>query len=439
MTDQLHCAMSYAVYKFQPEICAFSACCDAQVINIDRDIFEQLGPDYFEKHPRLIKRKEDLYNNVKHSDCKQCWQKEDQGLRSMRLEQSLHQKMLHGNRTLEVARSYPGRIELWMNSTCNLGCFMCHIGNSNTLRKIWWKDLNYFGTDGNGFTEYLKELALDDIKAKFEEYMMEFTLKAIRETPTNELTIAYLGGEPTLHSEMYDHADIFIEAGRETLKQPNKKLSIEITTNGTSKDKLNERFYRMFEKYKAAGWETRIMLSQDGSTDHAQVRHGADFDQIRKNFSNWMRTDSAFDEVTSFSVISNLSLPYIDEMADYMYEAITNNYNDDKKLRVTFNTLIHPKWMQIKYLPRQFALQQSEYARQLFDTLDAKYDNLYYQKGLFENIVSTLQERPADDKIQYFFETLDYTNGIYQKTYPDWDFYTQFPHLNQLKEMYGIK
>ena len=122
-----------------------------------------------------------------------------------------------------------------------------------------------------------------------------------------------------------------------------------------------------------------------------------------------------------------------------MYEAITNNYNDDKKLSISFNTLIQPKWMQIQYLPRKFALHQSEYAKQLFDKLDAKYDNIYYQKGLFENIVGTLQDRPDDEKIRYFFETLDYTNRIYQKTYPDWDFYAQFPHLDQIKEMYGIK
>jgi organic radical activating enzyme len=439
MIDQLHCAMTYGVYKFQPEICAFAACCDAEIINIDHDIFNELGENYFELHPRLIKRKEDLYNNIKNSDCKQCWQKEAQGLRSMRQEQSPLQYMLHGNRNLDVRKSYTGRIELWMNSTCNLGCFMCHLGNSNTLRKIWWKDKNYFGTDGYGFNEYMSKLHIEETKPKFEEYMLKFILKAIKETPTYELTIAYLGGEPTLHSEMYDHADIFIEAGRETLKNKDKKLSIEITTNGTSKDKLNERFYRMFEKYKEAGWTTRIMLSQDGAHDQAQVRHGADFNQIRRNFSNWLKPDSAVDKVTSFTVVSNLNLPYIDEMAEYMYSAITENYTDNKKLSVSFNALIQPKWMQIKYLPREFGLKPTHRAKELFEDLDDRYDNLYYQRGLFENIISTLNERPSDDDITFFFNTLNYTNSVYQKTYPDWDFYKQFPHLNQIKQMYGIE
>lgn len=439
MSDQLHCAMSYAVYKFQPEICAFSACCDAEIINIDHEIFNALGKDYFELHPQLIERKLDLYNNVKHRDCRQCWQKEAQGLRSMRLEQAHYQTALHENRTLDVRKAYPSRIELWMNSTCNLGCFMCHLGNSNTLRKIWWKDYNYFGTDGVGHTQYVAQLKLTDIRPKFEEYMMDFVIRSIQEDDLQkELIIAYLGGEPTLHSEMYDHADIFIEAGKSVLAG-GKKLGIEITTNGTSKDKLNERFYLMFEKYKAAGWETRIMLSQDGANEYAQVRHGADFGQIKRNFSNWIRSDSAVDKVTSFSVVSNLNLPYINEMADYLYDAITNNYKDDKSLSVSFNTLIQPKWMQIKYLPRDFGIGPAEYAKNLFEELDSRYSTMYYQRGLFENIITTLKERPLKEDVEFYFETLNYTNSVYQKTYPDWDFYKQFPHLNQIKQMYGIE
>ena len=126
-------------------------------------------------------------------------------------------------------------------------------------------------------------------------------------------------------------------------------------------------------------------------------------------------------------------------MAQYLYDAITDNYKDDKKLSVSFNPLIQPKWMQIKYLPREFGLTPTYKAKELFEELDYRFDNLYYQRGLFENIISTLKERPAIEDINYFFETLNYTNRIYQKTYPDWDFYKQFPHLNQVKEMYGIK
>ena len=276
MLDQLHCPMSYAVYKFQPELCSFTACCDATLYDLDLEAFDTLGDDYFEKFPKLIQRKKDLYANIKNSDCIQCWQKEAQGLPSMRTFLAHHDfPSLCRDRTLDVETAYPRRIELWMKSTCNLGCFMCHTGNSNTLRKIWWKDHDVHGNDGRGYEQYanrihtLRKGIVDEFKAR----VLKFTLKAIRNISNKTLNLAYLGGEPTLHNDMYEHADLFIEAGRPAISNGNER-TIDIVTNGTSKDKLNERFYSMYEKYKSAGWQTKIMLSQDGANDAAQIRWG---------------------------------------------------------------------------------------------------------------------------------------------------------------------
>lgn len=45
----LHCPMSYSVYKFQPEIGEFSACCDARSYKFDQTLFDELKTDYFKK------------------------------------------------------------------------------------------------------------------------------------------------------------------------------------------------------------------------------------------------------------------------------------------------------------------------------------------------------------------------------------------------------
>lgn len=435
--DQLHCPMSYAVYKFQPEVMQFSACCDARTYEFDRDLFDALGDDYFEKHPKLVKRKEDLYKNIRNSDCEQCWMKEDEGLRSMRQQYSHEWKMINTRRDLKVDLAYPGRIELWMNSTCNLGCFMCHLGNSNTLRKIWHKDYDHFGNDGVGWENWTGDMhgSAPGYRKRFEESMLKFVIKALNECPNKELVISYLGGEPTLHSEMYDHADLFIEAGKAALER-GCVLKIEITTNGTSKDRLNERFYRMFEKYKSAGWVTRIMLSQDAANEQAQVRWGADFPQIRRNFGNWIHPDSSIDHVTTFTVVSALNLPYMDDMADYIHGEIVNNYDGKKNLTLNFNTLIMPKWMRVRHLPRRFAIEAAAHATTLYGEIVERWPHVNYQEVLFKNIVSTLKERPAEEDMQFFFEALDYTNRVYQKQDANWDFYKQFPHLNEVKAMY---
>lgn len=437
--NNLHCPMSYAVYKFQPEIGEFSACCDAEAYSFDQEIFDQLKEDYFEKHPRLVERKNDLIKNIKHQDCVQCWKKEDQGLKSMRIDLGPHFNTLWNNYNLDIKSAYPERIELWMNSTCNLGCFMCHLGNSNTLRKIWYTDYDTYGNDGKGYDIWLNNSEYTkDRKELFTQSMIDFTIKHIKEVKIHGLTIAYLGGEPTLHSEMYDHADIFIEAGKQSIKE-GKKLTIEFTTNGTSKDKLNERFYKMFEKYKSAGWNVSMMLSQDGAGDYAQVRHGADFEQIKKNFSNWLHPDSVVDNICSFTVLSNINLPYIDYMAEYMNDAIRNNYKNTKTVSIHFNALISPIWMQVKYLPKKYVKTPSLIADKIFSAIKHDYSNIRYNQSLFLNVTNLSKEILAQEDVEYYFNKLKYVNDIYKKTYPEWNFFDTFPHLKEYANEYGIE
>lgn len=439
MTDQLHCPMSYTVYKFQPEVGSFAACCDARSYDFDEELFNELGNDYFVKHPTLIERKKSLYNNIRHDDCSQCWNKEDQGIQSMRINLGWHYPELLNNRSLPVDKSYPSRFELWMNSTCNLGCFMCHLGNSNTLRKIWYTDYDSEGNDGRGYESYISDSPYykGNYHDEFIKRMTSFITEHIA-SDSHALCIAYLGGEPTLHSEMYDQADIFIEAGRKAILA-GKELKVEITTNGTSKDKLNNRFYRMFEKYKAAGWKTRIMLSQDAANQYAQIRHGSDFEQISNNFCQWLRPDSVVDEINSFSVISAMNLPYIDELAYYIDRAIRDNYNDKKIISIRLNTLTSPKWMHISNLPKKFAENSISDAIRIFEKLDKDYQNLFYDNSTLPNVYDYLKESVQTEKVRNFFNSINYTNSVYKKRYPDWDFYKTFPFLVEYKREYGIE
>lgn len=440
MFEQLHCPLSYAVYKFHPETGGFTACCDAKLINFNESIFNQLGKDYFERHPRLIKRKSDLYNNIKNGDCDACWDKESEGLTSMRMFHGPEEKTLWNNRELSIYEAKPSRFELWMNSTCNLGCMMCHLGNSNTLRKIWYTDLDTYGNDGRGFENWLRDSTFSQkqYKNQFNEYMLDFILKYINICPNNELSIAYLGGEPTLHSEMYDHADLFIEASREGIKN-GKKYRIEITTNGTSKDKLNERFYAMFEKYKRAGWTTAIMVSQDGAEQYAQVRYGAEFEQIKKNFNNWLRPEFNIDRLITFSVISAINLPYFDVMAEYIDESIRANYNPAQDLSVSFNTMTQPQWMRVKYLPRKYAEESIKRSYTRLKKLHEEYPYIAVKHDLFKNISDTLPDQLSQEDAEYFFEKVKYVNSVYQKYDKNWNMYKIFDFIPKMAEEYNIE
>lgn len=441
MTDSLHCPMSYAVYKFQPELGEFSACCDATVYKFNKDWFEKLGPDYFEKFPTLIERKQALYQNIKHSDCKQCWEKEAIGIRSMREVFGPRYNQLQGNTSLKTDRSYVTRVELWMNSTCNLGCFMCNQGNSNTIRKIWYDTPDLQGNSGINYYDWInRDNYQTEYRKQFTTYMIDFTINTLRkptsDTLSNGMNVAYLGGEPTLHDEMYEHADLFIDAAKERVSQ-GAEFTIEIVTNGTSKPKLNGRFMEMFRKYKEAGWKTRIMVSQDASDEYVNVRHGADFNAIRNNFAEWISSNSLIDEIKSHTVISNLNLPYIDKMADYLYKTILDNYIGDRSLEINFNTLTYPKWMHLKYLPKKYAQSQILYAKNKLVDLRTEY-GIQINTEVFDEILRAMPDEISNDDVNMIFTNYKYIHNQYKKVYNGWDFFDTFNHLKDFAKEYGI-
>lgn len=432
--NNLDCPMSYTVYKFQPERGEFSACCDARAYKFNEEIFNDLGTNYFEKHPTLIERKTQLKEGIRHSDCVQCWEKEDEGMISMRTGVGKAHKF--DGKDLLATKSYPERAELWMNSTCNLGCFMCHNGNSNTLRKIWHKIPDTRGYDGASHDKmYTTKYYTEGYKDKFETHMLSF-IKTKLENMDDDFTVAYLGGEPTLHFEMYDHVDMFIEAAS---KRKGGIPKIEIVTNGTSKDKLNERFYEMMKKYKEAGWATRIMLSQDGADKYADVRHGADFEQIRRNFSRWLSKDGLIDEVTSFTVLSNLNLPYIDKMVDYMSDTILKNFDENSThLNIHFNSLTDPKWMKVKYLPRKYATESIDRALDNFVKLKDKFGyHIVLNYSLFENMYDILPDEISQEDAEFIFKNYKYVAKRYKEVY-NWDMFETFDHLKPFAKEYGI-
>ena len=448
--NNLDCGQAYSVYKFHPEYGAFSACCDAKNVKYNHKLFVKLGKDYFDKHPDVVRTKKDLRNNIRNSKCDLCWQKEAQGIKSMRQSKGINDvPQNHQNPHLDVEKSYPSRIELWTKSICNLGCFMCHLGNSNTLRKIWYNDLDMHGNNGVGYDHWIKEIEYNkkNMLNEFNIELEKWIVDKISDPRNATITIAYLGGEPTLHNEMFEHADKFIKAAQPVFidKRKNIERKISIVTNGTSKDALNVRFYNMFEKYVEAGWVVKVMVSQDGTDDAAQVRHGTNSEQVIKNYSNWMAPESVVQELTHFTVLSNLNFPYVHKLLYKIRDTIDKHYADnpdilsrDKQLTIDFNPCMEPSWMQIRYLPKKFVVTATTESIKIFEYLNKNY-NINLDEDIFRSMFAVTEESPAQQDVEEYFEKLHYVQQAYRKTYLDWDFYKNFPHLVEFASDYGIE
>jgi len=461
--NDLHCLQTYNVFKFQPEKLNFTACCDTESIPWNQEIYDQLGDDYFMYHPALLKRQEDLKNNIKPLDCIKCWTCEEHGLPSARLRTFDDYNATWGTdvtkfwpkEKLNNETNFVKRIEIWPESTCNLGCHMCHIGNSTILQKIWSEDHDVRGNKGG------VKKPLSNGHPYIERYlksMKNFISQCIKANVSNTLTIAYLGGEPTIQQSMYTDAKELIEMGK--YKAEDKILVFSVVTNGNAKPSLNNKLLNLYRDYRKNNWTTSIMVSQDAVGDQAQIRHLSNPEIVKNNFCSYIASPYIKD-ITSFTVLSNMSLPYIDKMAKYISDSIlntkippittlgstwagfpfpTDNSSLRKKININFNTLTNPDWMMLRYLPKKYAIDAVKRAIEIFEELEEKHDknriDLMIKIENLKQQSDTLKEDVPINEIKTFLRTTRYIESVYSKYYPNYNFDNYFPHLKQIRSLY---
>ena len=54
-------------------------------------------------------------------------------------------------------------------------------------------------------------------------------------------------------------------------------------------------------------------------------------------------------------------------------------------------------------------------------------------------MLARIDEHPSQEDVNFYFERLHYVQRIYKKTYPNWSFYDNFPHLVEFANDYGIE
>lgn len=417
----VNCPVTYEVYKFQPEVMKFSACCHTDPFPFNSEYFEKLGEKYFEHHPELIERKQALLSNIKHHHCKTCWKKEDNSLISLRILDGIRE-----HRYSDITQSYPSRIEIWPGSTCNLACIMCNSENSNTFRKIHWMHDSTDSSRGPGIRhqQYIDKIRENSYFDSFKKNMLSFIERKI--SSQKRITIAYLGGEPTLFNDMFEQADRFIDAGKSNIS--NKIL--EIVTNGTASAALSSRLDNLFKKYKEAGWKVRVMISQDAAYHHAQVRFLTKFDRVETNFKKWVASNSGIDLVRSHTVLSNLNIPYIDVLANY----IRSNFNElSTNLELTFNILDRPEWMSFLNMPKNLAEDSILRANDIFNEMKKQYPNTFhYDNRILLNVLSQLKPKISKNTYFKFKKTSDEVFSVLKNSDASFDPTKSFPHILEM-------
>ena len=82
--------------------------------------------------------------------------------------------------------------------------------------------------------------------------------------------------------------------------------------------------------------------TKDGTDEAANVRPGTDSDQVIRNYHNWLDPDLGLvDDLTNFTVLSNLNMPYADKLAKKIKSSFDTHFKNNLKKFLTLTDLLN--------------------------------------------------------------------------------------------------
>jgi molybdenum cofactor biosynthesis enzyme MoaA len=264
----------------------------------------------FKNSDHINSLKEDFLNGRRPPSCQDCWELEDQGLKSMRNTVFFsfvpESEFATFNKQTKRDVEY---LELRGSNLCNFSCRMCHPIDSNQLGNEI-KNLPHLNTllYRNSRTVDLEEITTNN----FQEIIDQIS------------TVRYLhltGGEPMLIKQYYNLIDYIINHGY------HKNMSLQITTNCSV---YNSQIVDRITKFK----RLRLTLSLDAVAEVAEYqRHGTKWDTIKSNIINYVQLPNV--EIIVNTTVTAYTVLDLSNLVDFLLELQKLKNNADFVLRVT--------------------------------------------------------------------------------------------------------
>lgn len=284
-----------------------------------------LGTNVFFNHPYEIERRQEKLDNIKHSDCSNCWTCESKGVRSRRQPVNFYE--LHRSRfgTPVGLEPLPTFLELYFSNACDLKCIYCN----NQFSSQWEAELRKYGEP----FETLKDDTNGLLKQRFYEWFEKEGCASI-------LTYDILGGEPTIQNDFYEFTDYLIDALSRIPNQHSIKPEICITTNGNTPERYIGKFMDTLDKL-SNHMSIRIDFSNGSVGKRAEfVRTNLDWNIFERN----VRRISEFSKGKDIRVRFNcahtaITVPTFIDFLKWAHE-IKTEY--DIKITFATNTVVQP-------------------------------------------------------------------------------------------------
>ena len=305
------------------------ACCKATPMVFVKDIKEILQP-----------QQENLLNGVKDPSCKYCWDVEEVGGKSRRIEAIAKAKVIGRRTSLEVN----------FGNECNFQCSYCNPRFSSK----WEQDVRkapyqiFVDRDNYSLPETVTgQVSNEELLTSSEEYDI----------------VRIVGGEPLLSKRFWALVG----------EAKSKKLSV-VTNLSFSNSTVIGKIVDLCKKYE----EVQLGVSIDAGKEISEfVRHGLNFDQFMQNLNQIFEVAPANLSISVQSLMTNFTVTDIQQ-----FRGIVSKWKEQfPRLRWILSYCVSPRMQSFETLP----LQNREELIGVFDELAS----LGYVQGA-ESIKSSL-------------------------------------------------
>jgi len=346
--------------------CNFSMTEDGRRYNIAIDDISQA---WNSKEYRTIRK--DMLKGIRNPTCEKCYQEEDLGLESYRIQLNNRFK----NYEIEYAENLefkPQYVDLRLSSLCNLKCRMCTPFYSSQ----WvdeWNDLSKVVDDP--VHRQLKPKEKINLK-KPNWNQTQIVNENLQKLSKHANYINVSGGEPTIVKQNIDFLKMLIDNGRAS------NVTLQYETNLTSISKEQLALWKHFKHIV-------LRCSIDYPGDFIRyIRYPADWKTIETNFVQLYNLHNT--EIVINTVVSIYSIMRISDMIDWA--------NKFPKASLNLSLLENPKFLSIKTLPKK-----------LKDAVEKKLENYLYYNEIYGIIKSMHSE---DWYPNYFDNFKNYTKFL---------------------------
>jgi organic radical activating enzyme len=315
----------------------------------------------FYNSEHIQKRRQDSLKGIQHPDCSGCWRDVKKGVPPFKEWMNEWDNFDNADPLIPQV-SY---IELNLDNTCDLSCLYCTADVSSKIAQ----------EEGVKVVNKTRE---KDIKI-FKEWLTETINNS-----TKEITIAFMGGEPTASKLFYEIIELI-----ETLDASN--VTLNITTNCNTKDFLFKKLLNAMNNSQCQ-WEMNIS-NESYKDDSKIIRYGLDWDRFEQN----LRTYASHEKVNSilFDCAMNVvALPSFPKYITWLHN-IMSQY--DKKFTILGSPVNFPEAMDIAILPESFKTHMEEAIKLVTENQLPNWTNKENTLVYFEGLKSRIGSRHYED------------------------------------------